>query len=697
MRYASRFTAMCSIILLSLCALVSAARIDDLVAALAGENEQARAQARQVLSRESVEVVPKLAALLADEKEVVRLTAFNVLADFASQVSVPGREDDRRAVTADFLKLLGDEQSPRVREFSLRLLPLVLPEGADVSPIAALLNDTAWEEKARAALVETGTSEARAALCNHLEKAEPRMQVALLNGLGQLKDAESLDKILACTQSRDPGVRAAAARALAWTGDPVYLTVIKILMNDDRAVDRKEIVDTWLRLVAAMQRKDDHRDVAAGEYQLMLKSDDATLRMAALAGLGRIDDGSRVGSMLAAMDHPDPRIWAGGLEAFRYMRSETAIRELVQAYPNLPAATQLALLPILGDKKHPLVLPVLTRAASGGDAAMRLASIRALGECSLPGGVAPLAAIMSDAEESEKAEARLALLRLADSLRGREPAETVGRIYLAVFKATPPTDQGSRRAALAGLAAVPSGEAFEVAKAVAADADYADLAIPLLIGTADRLVELKANDKAIELYERAVELRPAHPMLLAVANKLRQLGKPVDLTGKLGVVTNWWVVGPFELGEQNANWDKALIGEPDIDLTARYMAGKRRLDWKRVTAEPEQGYVDLLAQLGPGESCLAYAYAEIELAEATDAILRVGVDDSERIWINGQQVHNVFVARGLTPDQDKVPVKLRKGPNTILMKVWQHNLGWGFCMRITTPDARPLIFSQKGP
>jgi len=449
--------------------------------------------------------------------------------------------------------------------------------------------------------------------------------------------------------------------------------------------------------VAAMERKGDARRLVADEYRLMLKSDDPTLRMAGLAGLGRIDDGPSVSVMLTVMDQPHTRVWAGGLEAFRHMRSESAIRELVRAYPNLPAATQLALLPILGDRKHPLVLPLLTQATSGGDVEMRLAAIRALGECTLPAAIEPLITLINDSKEPEKAAGRLALLRLADSLRGREASEAVGKAYLAIFKATPPDERDTRRAALIGLAASPCGEAFEVARAAAADVEYADLAVPLLIGTADRLMEIKANDKALELYERAVELRPDRPTLLAVAKKLKQLGKPIDLAGKLGVVTSWWVVGPFELGENNANWGKVLIGEPDVDLTARYMVGKRRLDWKQVAADPESGFVDLLAQIGPGESCLGYAYAEIELAEATDAILWVGVDDSECIWVNGRQVFDLFVARGLIPDQDKVAVKLRKGTNAILMKIWQHTLGWGFCVRITTPDHRPLPFTQPGP
>ena len=38
-----------------------------------------------------------------------------------------------------------------------------------------------------------------------------------------------------------------------------------------------------------------------------------------------------------------------------------------------------------------------------------------------------------------------------------------------------------------------------------------------------------------------------------------------------------------------------------------------------------------------------------------------------------------FTSRGLRHDQDRVPVKLKAGTNTILLKLYQDTLGWEFC------------------
>lgn len=72
-----------------------------------------------------------------------------------------------------------------------------------------------------------------------------------------------------------------------------------------------------------------------------------------------------------------------------------------------------------------------------------------------------------------------------------------------------------------------------------------------------------------------------------------------------------------------------------------------------------------------------------------------GVDDSEKIWVNGSRVFEQFTARGLVVDQDRVPVRLKAGTNTILLKLYQNTLGWEFCVRIATPDGRAVPFIQK--
>lgn len=666
---------------------------------VAGNDERARARARQLLPREDVEVVPKLVALLGSTNDQIRLTTFNVLADFANQVSVPGREADRSRVTASLMTLLAGDSPGKLKELGLRLLALVVAEGTDIGPIAALLNDAELQEKARAALVEMGTAEARAALREQIDKAKPEFACALLDGLAQLKDAAGLETVMACTKSEHASVRAAAARALAWTGDPSHLPVVEQVMAACDDATRSDATDAWLRLVRAIETSGGNWQVAVDEYRGMLGSADAKVRMAGFGGLGRMGDGTCVSPLLSAIGKSERVEWAAGLEALRQMRGVDVCREIANAYSSEPAPTQLALLPILGGKQHALAMPVLVEAAASSHAAFRAAALAALGDVALPEAVKPLASACKSAGTQEQAIARAALVRLGDALRaaGGKHAAAAGGAYLAALAGVSEGDQDARRRAVAGLTASPSAEAYEVAKAVAADAELRDLALPLLVGVGDRLAAAKNKERALELYRTAIELKPDTTTLRGLADKMLKLGSPIDWAARLGIVRHWYVVGPFDLGEQNVGWTKPYVDEPNVDLKGRYMSGKRRHEWRPVVADDERGVVNMAAALGQVDGAIGYAYAEIEVPAETDAVLRIGVDDSEKVWVNGVQVFELWVARALTIDQDKVPVKLKAGRNTILMKIWQNTLGWEFCVRVTTPDDKPISFTQKPP
>jgi hypothetical protein len=171
--------------------------------------------------------------------------------------------------------------------------------------------------------------------------------------------------------------------------------------------------------------------------------------------------------------------------------------------------------------------------------------------------------------------------------------------------------------------------------------------------------------------------------------------RDTDLLGLLGIIGRWWVVGPFDLGEKHEGWETRYIGEPNVNVIARYMAGKTRRQWKRVESQDSHGKIDLRSTIAERDNCLGYAYAEIELPKPVDAVLLLGVDDSEKIWVNGSKVFEHFTARGLVVDQDRVPVRLKAGTNAILLKIYQNTQGWEFCVRIITPDGKPLPLKQK--
>jgi hypothetical protein len=66
--------------------------------------------------------------------------------------------------------------------------------------------------------------------------------------------------------------------------------------------------------------------------------------------------------------------------------------------------------------------------------------------------------------------------------------------------------------------------------------------------------------------------------------------------------------------------------------------------------------------------------------------LLIGSDDGVKVWLNGELVHNNHAHRGLTLDQDRVRVKLRKGINWLLVKVENGGGDWALAVRVRDAD-----------
>ncbi len=670
-----------------------ASRMDELIIALGSDNELARAQARQLLPRESIEAVPKLLPLVVRDDEPVWRAAFNVLSDFIGEVGVPGREAERRIVTDHLMTLVAAEQPAKIKLRGLRLLPALVPDGYPIDPIAVLLADGELRERARAALVELGTSDAAAALRGHLPKADAAFQVALLDGLGQMRDAGSADACRKLLDSPDAPVRIAALRAMAWTGNPSLIATARAPFQAADAALKAEACDALVRVLRGVETHGGNWQLLVDTYLELIQAEDQLIKEAALAGLGRNGDGTCVAPILAAIKSADNPTRAIGLDALRNMQGVDVARALVEAYPSLDAATQLAMLAVLGSKKSNLVMPVLTQAAGSQDGPTRLAGLQALAATESPDGLETLTAAGKTGTAEEKAAAQAGVVSVADALRRGGKVKEAGSAYAAALRLA--DDDDAARAALVGLAACPVPGALKPTLKAAENEALRPQVVPALTAVAGALVAAGQREEALKAYQTIRDLGGGSETMKLVAKGMKDLGADVDVSALLGILTHWWMVGPFELGPENAGWNQALIGEPSVDLNARYMAGKRRLDWQQVTSQDDRGLVDLLKVLGPAEQAIAYAYTEIEVPQETPAVLRIGVDDSERIWVNGEKVFEHFVARGLVVDQDQVPVKLKAGKNVILMKIWQNTLGWEFCVRMTTPDGQPVSFTQR--
>lgn len=103
------------------------------------------------------------------------------------------------------------------------------------------------------------------------------------------------------------------------------------------------------------------------------------------------------------------------------------------------------------------------------------------------------------------------------------------------------------------------------------------------------------------------------------------------------------------------------------------------LKWEKLRSN--HGLVNMQTGV-PLEYTVGYAWAEFESPKETEAWLGLGSDDGVKIWLNGELVHDQWVRRPSWIDDDIIPVRLKKGPNRMLIKIQNVKEAWSFVYRL---------------
>jgi len=198
------------------------------------------------------------------------------------------------------------------------------------------------------------------------------------------------------------------------------------------------------------------------------------------------------------------------------------------------------------------------------------------------------------------------------------------------------------------------------------------------------LVDQKQSDGLEVRFRRAEEEFAAY-----------QKDKP-DL--KQSLIQDWYVAGPFP-NEQGAGFDTEYGPEKElksngIDVKSNYESTLGAVAWQRLLAPEKpplgEGYIDLLPRFKPNVNVCAYTYTTVTSDRDRDVTLYAGSDDTITAWVNGERVLAKNVYRGATMDSDRAEIKLRKGANTILLKICQGDGGWGFFCRLGDEFGLPI-------
>jgi hypothetical protein len=230
-------------------------------------------------------------------------------------------------------------------------------------------------------------------------------------------------------------------------------------------------------------------------------------------------------------------------------------------------------------------------------------------------------------------------------------------------------------------------------------------AVAKVVAAAEALKADGKTEEALAAYRRAFDASRNVEQIQALAATIRGLGGSVDVTRHFGFLRGWRVIGPFD-NTGGKGFAAVYPPETGIDPAATLDGKEGKVSWQPVESGDEYGVVNVNlvypppappADAKPAEGepkeglkgVVAYAVTEFDAAEERPAELRLGCKNAWKIWLNGAPVfEREEYHRGMEIDQYRMPVTLRKGPNTILVKLCQDEqrrpwtTEWEFQLRV---------------
>jgi hypothetical protein len=163
-----------------------------------------------------------------------------------------------------------------------------------------------------------------------------------------------------------------------------------------------------------------------------------------------------------------------------------------------------------------------------------------------------------------------------------------------------------------------------------------------------------------------------------------------------GFITEWLVLGPFH-SEAGYALDVAFVDESALRPAEGSVQASQT--WRRVGSAFPQ--VDLTERFEDCPEANRVAYAGIYVYSPQDrsvlldapnmVSLRAGADGGTKILLNGQTVGRFDFVRELVLDSDRVdPLPLRRGWNTLVIKLHNPAGRWRFAARLVTGTGEPV-------
>jgi len=151
-------------------------------------------------------------------------------------------------------------------------------------------------------------------------------------------------------------------------------------------------------------------------------------------------------------------------------------------------------------------------------------------------------------------------------------------------------------------------------------------------------------------------------------------------------IPEWLMIGPFP-NPRTSDTDRKGLDivyppEKEISTAKTYIgADNQEIMWKSEQIS-KSGAMNLWSKYKPYEHVVAYAHTYIYSPEEQRVPLLIGSDDGIKVFLNDETIFRLLEVRISEPDQDRIIMNLKKGWNSLLLKIENNFGGYAFYARV---------------
>ncbi len=199
-------------------------------------------------------------------------------------------------------------------------------------------------------------------------------------------------------------------------------------------------------------------------------------------------------------------------------------------------------------------------------------------------------------------------------------------------------------------------------------------AVSRYIKQAEKIAKEKPDDKTgrSALYKKALSGASDDDQVRKIIKGLKECGEEIDLQYHYGFLNSWNLIGPFN-NKDGIGFAKVYPPEKEVNASASYEGQLGEVTWQKYETDDSYGVLDIAKQVGPHKGAVEYAYTEFYSDKKQPVEFRLATPNAWKLWVNGKLLfEREEYHRGTAFDQYRVPGELKKGKNTILLKICQN-------------------------